>query len=222
MATQMHSDTKVLAQPREETDYEVRPTQSEAVDSEPTESYPGDAIDEGTTADTTHETAPSSQRRRWNRVLGIALLLAMIAAAAGGFGYLTWQTKIAAHTENARAQSVRAATDGTIAILTYRAETVDKELNAARDLLTGSFRDEYTKLINSVVIPGAKQNRISATVSVPAVASITATPNHAVVLVFVNQTTLFSDTPPSSTSSSVQVTVDKVDNRWLISQFEPV
>ena len=146
----------------------------------------------------------------------------MIAAAAGGFGYLTWQTKIAAHTENARAQSVRAATDGTIAILTYRAETVDKELNAARDLLTGSFRDEYTKLINSVVIPGAKQNRISATVSVPAVASITATPNHAVVLVFVNQTTLFSDTPPSSTSSSVQVTVDKVDNRWLISQFEPV
>jgi len=222
MATQMHSDTKVSAQPREETDDEVRPAQSEAVDSEPIESYPRDATDEDTTAAATDESTRSSPRRRWNRVLGIALLLAMIAAAAGGFGYLTWQTKIAAHTENARAQAVRAATDGTIAILTYRAETVDKELNAARDLLTGSFRDEYTKLINSVVIPGAKQNRISATVSVPAVASITATPNHAVVLVFVNQTTLFSDTPPSSTSSSVQVTVDKVDNRWLISQFEPV
>jgi len=222
MATQMHSDTDVWAQPCEKTDEEVRPTQSEGVDREPTESYPRDATDEGTTADATDGTGPSSPRRRWNRVLGIALLLAMIAAAAGGFGYLTWQSKIAAHTEDARAQSVRAATDGTIALLTYRAENVDKDLNAARDLLTGSFRDEYTKLINTVVIPGAKQNRISATVSVPAAASINATPNHAIVLVFVNQTTLFSNTPPSSTSSSVQVTLDKVDNRWLISQFEPV
>jgi Mce-associated membrane protein len=28
--------------------------------------------------------------------------------------------------------------------------------------------------------------------------------------------------PPTSTASSVRVTLDKVDGRWLISQFDPV
>jgi Mce-associated membrane protein len=78
------------------------------------------------------------------------------------------------------------------------------------------------QLVHDVVIPGAKQKQVSAVATVPAAASVTAGPNHAVVLVFVNQTVTIGKDAPTSTASSIRVTLDKVDDRWLISQFEPI
>jgi Mce-associated membrane protein len=73
-----------------------------------------------------------------------------------------------------------------------------------------------------VVIPGATQKQISAVATVPAAASVSATENHAVVLVFVNQTVTVGTGAPTDTASSVRVTLDKVADRWLISGFDPV
>jgi len=44
----------------------------------------------------------------------------------------------------------------------------------------------------------------------------------ALVLAFVKQTTIIGSDRPTNTTSSVRVTLDKVDDRWLISQFDPV
>ena len=93
---------------------------------------------------------------------------------------------------------------------------------AAVDRLTGSFRQQYTQLVSDVVAPGAKQQHISAVATVPAAASVSATGNHAVVLVFVDQTTTIGNDGPPQTTSSVRVTLEKVHGRWLISQFDPV
>jgi Mce-associated membrane protein len=117
---------------------------------------------------------------------------------------------------------VRAATDSTIALLSYKPDTVEKDLDAARGRLTGSFLNAYTSLIHDMVIPGAKQKQISAIATVPAAASTSATENHAVVLLFVNQSVIIGQDAPTSTASSVRVTLDKVGGRWLISQFDPV
>jgi Mce-associated membrane protein len=117
---------------------------------------------------------------------------------------------------------MQAAKDSTIALLSYKPETVEQQLGAARDLLTGDFRDSYTSLTHDVVIPGAKQKQISAVATVPAVASVSANPNRAVVLVFVNQTVIVGQDAPTDTASSVRVTLDKVGDRWLISKFDPV
>jgi len=57
---------------------------------------------------------------------------------------------------------------------------------------------------------------------VPAAASVSATANHAVTLLFVNQTAVVDKDPPTDSLSSVRVTLDKVDGRWLISGFDPV
>ena len=119
-------------------------------------------------------------------------------------------------------ESMQAAKDSTIALLSYKPDTVEQQLGAARDLLTGEFRDSYTSLTNDVVIPGAKQKQISAVATVPAVASVSANPSHAVVLVFVNQTVIVGQDAPTDTASSVRVTLDKVGDRWLISKFDPV
>ncbi len=178
--------------------------------------------------------APEGAKRKigWSRVFAYGVLpaLALLLALAAGFSrweYISSDRGVlppAASEQNPSpaTESMNAAKDSTIKMLSYKPDTVDQELNAARDLLTGEFRDSYTSLINDVVIPGAQQKQISAVASVPAVASVSADSKHAVVLVFVNQTVVVGQEPPSDTASSVRVTLDKVDDRWLISEFEPV
>jgi Mce-associated membrane protein len=72
------------------------------------------------------------------------------------------------------------------------------------------------------VIPGATQRQISAVATVPAAAAVSATQTHAVVLLYVNQTTTMGSDSPTDTASRVKVTLEKVNDRWLISQFEPI
>jgi Mce-associated membrane protein len=146
----------------------------------------------------------------------VALLLAM------GAGYLKWMDNSVRNSETARVESVQAAKDSTIALLSYKPDTVEQQLNAARDRLTGDFRDSYTSLTHDVVIPGAKQKQISAVATVPAAASVSANPNQAVVLVFVNQTVIVGQDAPTDTASAVRVMLDKIGDRWLIAKFDPV
>jgi Mce-associated membrane protein len=48
-------------------------------------------------------------------------------------------------------------------------------------------------------------------------------PDRAVVLLFINQSTTSTDKPePAQTSSSVLVSLSKVNGSWLISKFDPV
>jgi Mce-associated membrane protein len=54
--------------------------------------------------------------------------------------------------------------------------------------LTGAVLDSYGSLTDDVVAPAANQKLITAVAAVPAAASVSASENHAVVLVFVNQT----------------------------------
>lgn len=162
------------------------------------------------------------RRLRWSRLLAYGILPGLALMLGAGAGYLKWQADSARVSQAASVQSVEVATDTTTALLSYRPDTVEKDLAAARDRLTGSFRDTYTDLTNKVVIPGSKQKKISAAATVPAAASVSATENHAVVLVFVDQTITMGNGAPTSTASSVRVTLDKVHGRWLVSQFDPV
>jgi Mce-associated membrane protein len=162
------------------------------------------------------------RRIRWSALMayavlpGLALLLALVA------GYLKWQEGAAREAHTARVQSVQEAKDATAALLSYRPDTVEKDLGAAEGRLTGDFRNSYASLIHDVVIPGAKQKQISAVATIPAAASVSATGNHAVVLVFVNQTVTVGAEAPTATASAVRVTLDKTAGRWLISAFDPV
>jgi Mce-associated membrane protein len=170
-----------------------------------------------------HEKPTSAWRRiRWSRVIAYGLLpgLALLLASAAGF--LKWQDASARDAQAARTESVHAATDGTIALLSYRADTVQKDLEAARGRLTGTFLNAYTSLTHEVVIPGAKQKQISAVATVPAAASISASADHATVLLFVNQTLIIGQDAPTNSASSVRVTLDRVGGHWLISGFDPV
>jgi len=176
--------------------------------------------DEGETAEGTPVARPKRTALRRALVFGLLPWLAMLLAV--GVGYLKWQKTTLSETQTARIESVQAATDATIAMLSYHPDTVDHDLAAARDRLTGTFRDAYNQLTHDVVIPGAKQKKISAVANVPTAASISASPNRAVVMVFVNQSVVQGNGAPSNTASAVRITLDKHDNRWLISDFTPI
>jgi Mce-associated membrane protein len=160
-------------------------------------------------------------RVRWMRVIAygalpaIALVLSLVA------GFFKWQDSSVRDAELAGIESAQAARDATVAMLSYKPDTVDKQLGSARDLLTGPFRDSYASLVNDVVIPGARQKQISATASVSAAAPISADPNHAEALVLVNQAIVVGSGAPTESTSSVKVGLTKVDGRWLISSFDP-
>ena len=170
------------------------------------------------------EPAPTVTKRRvnWGRVFAFGVLPAIALLLAIAAGYLKWQDNSVRNADAAAAESVQVARDSTIAMLSYKPETVEQQLNDARNLLTGEFQESYTGLINDVVIPGAKEKQISAVASVPAAASVSAEADEAVVLVFVNQTVVVGQDTPTDTTSSVRVTLEKVDGRWLISKFDPV
>lgn len=177
--------------------------------------------------DTTIPDAPvavthTQRRHRWTRVLVYGLVPAILIMLGGAAGYLKFVDGSARESQLDAVQAVQAASDGTIAMLSYKPDTVEKDLGAARDRLTGSFRDSYTSLINDVVIPGAKQKQVTSVATIAAASSVSATANHAVVLVFVNQTITMGGDPPSDTASSVRVTMDKTSDGWMITQFEPV
>jgi Mce-associated membrane protein len=170
------------------------------------------------------DVAPRARWRRikWSRVLAFGVLPVLALAIGAAAGYLKWQDTWVRGSGVAGIESVAAAKDSTAALLSYQSDTVDKDLGAARDRLTGTFKDSYTQLTHDVVIPGAKKQRISAVATVPAAASVSATPQHAVVLVFVDQMVTVGNDAPTETSSTVRVTLDKTGARWLISKFDPV
>jgi Mce-associated membrane protein len=181
-----------------------------------------EAADEEDFVDTDEAPAERGARFSWTRTLAYGLLPALALFLALGGGYLKWLDGSTRASRTAAEQSVRAATESTIAILSYRPDSVERDLTGAAGRLTGGFRQQYTQLVSDVVAPGAKQQHISAVATVPVAASVSATENHAVVLVFIDQTTTIGNDAPTQTTSSVRITLEKIHDRWLISQFDPV
>jgi Mce-associated membrane protein len=159
----------------------------------------------------------------WSRVLAFGVLPAIALLLALTAGYFKWLDVSGTEAALARTESMRVASEDAVALLSYTPESADKDLNAARERLTGEFKDAYTALTRQVVIPGAKEKRIAAVAKVNAAASVSATASHAVVLLYVNQTVTVGDGgTPTDTQPVVRVTMEKVDGRWLVSHFDPV
>lgn len=166
--------------------------------------------------------APAKRSIQWPRVLAYGILPGLALILALGAGFLKYQDNSVRDGDSAAVESVQVAKDSTIALLSYKPDTVEQQLTDARSLLTGDFQQAYTDLTTDVVIPGAKEKQISAVATVPAAAAVEAEPNRAVVLVFVNQTVVVGADAPTDTASSVRVTLEKTGDRWLISGFDPV
>lgn len=149
---------------------------------------------------------------------GVLFVAAVVAASLTGYGY--WSDRQA---EKARVDSVAAAQHTVESLFSYDFGTADKELPKAADNLTGDFRDTYLKLIESSVIPAAKEKKITVQATAQAAGVISTSKDHASVLVFANQLTTTADSPQGTiTSSRVRVELTKQGDHWLASAVTPV
>ena len=153
------------------------------------------------------------------RARALPVMVALLVLTAG---WLYWDGSSRRDARAAGLEAMQAARESVVAVFSYRAETVEKDLDTARERLTGRFLDDYTQLVKTVVVPDAKQRRISAAAKVAAAAVVSAEPDNAVVLAYVDQTTTEGADNPTVARSTVRVTMEKVDGRWLISGFQPI
>ncbi|MFE3293448.1 h domain protein [Rhodococcus sp. NPDC059234] len=210
----------------------VKPTEPTDVDSIAAEQNTAEqkvdgaaAVGEAATDDVAAEdaAAPSGGKRDPLRIALAAIAGVLVLALAGGVGWLYWGHRQDVATEQARVDAVQAAGDQAKAMLSYDYNKVDDQLAAAADGLTGSFKDDYTKLVQETIAPGAKEKKLTVQVTVQAGAPVSATPDDAVVLLYLNQITTSSDAPEAATTGSrVRMEMHKDGDRWLTARLTPV
>lgn len=170
--------------------------------------------------------ARSAVLRSWLRRQIIPLLtvtLVLGAAASTAVIYLEQYRPDQRVGAAVAASVVKAASNGTVAVLSYKPETAEQDFARAKSYLTGDFLPYYDQFTQQVVTPAVKQKgvRTSAQVIKAAVSQIQ--PDSAQVLVFVDQTTSSTQNPtPSVAASSVRITLQNSGGTWLISSFDPV
>jgi Mce-associated membrane protein len=194
-----------------------------------------DAADEpGETDDTTTETddaAPESDGKRRRSALAVAgfvgaivLTVALLASAGVTASLYFGQYRADQKTdENAAKVVLEAAKTGTVAMLSYSPETLDKDFANAKSHLTGDFLSYYTNFTQQVVTPAAKQKAVKTSAAVVRAAVSELQPDSAMVLVFINQNTTSKENPDGAfAASAVKVGMKKINGTWLISAFDPV
>lgn len=160
-------------------------------------------------------------KRRWINLLLVAGLLLSAGAAGGAYWWMYRPDRLT--DAAARNQVTEAAREGTVALLSYAPDTLDKDLANAKSHLTGEFLTYYGQFTDKFVAPASRQRGIKTEASVIRAAVSEMRPERAVVLAFVNQVTTSKERPdPSLATSSVLVTLVKSDGRWLISEFNPI
>ncbi|MFI6567143.1 hypothetical protein [Streptomyces sp. NPDC050534] len=154
-------------------------------------------------------------------VLGLVLVTALTTAAVLG-----WQYRQGRQTEQARDEAVAAARKAAPVVLSYDYRHLDRDFSRARALLTGHFRDQYGRTTKSVVAPTATKYHgvVKATVATPAdggapaASVVSAAPDRAVVLLFVNQVTESTQVPqPRLDLNRVRITLARTSDGWKVS-----
>ena len=167
-----------------------------------------------------------AHRTRWRsrRLLAGALAVVLLAS----WGGLAWLYFAVYRPDQQASPSVadavvKAATTGTVAVLSYKPDTAQNDFAAAKSRLTGDFLTYYDQFTTQVVGPAVTQKGVRTTAAVVQAAVTDLQPDSAAVLLFVNQTTAGGQNPqPSMAASSVNVGLRKVGGNWLISSFDPV
>ncbi|MFJ8668560.1 hypothetical protein [Streptomyces sp. NPDC093600] len=169
---------------------------------------------------------PSRRRRgRLVTVLAVLVVVGLTATTLLGLRY-----REAVRTDQARTSAVAAARTAAPVILSYDYRHLDRDFAAARRHLTGPFLDEYEKTTTTVVAPTAKkyQGVVKASVAqppgdgaAPAVSVVSASPDEAVVLLFMNQVTDSTQVSgPRVDLNRVRMTIARTAQGWKVSAVD--
>ncbi|MCQ4084054.1 hypothetical protein NGB36_26595 [Streptomyces sp. RB6PN25] len=178
----------------------------------------------GTAAET--DTQPQAPPRRPSRLVLVLVLLILAGSAATAV--LGLQHRDADSSRQARADALAAARTAAPVILSYDYRHLARDFAAADSHLTGPFRDQYRKTTQTVVGPTAARYHgiVKATVAqptggLPAASVVSATPDSAVVLLFMNQVTTSTQiSGPRLDLDRVRMTLTSTPGGWKVSAVD--
>ena len=151
----------------------------------------------------------------------VSAFAALILVGVGGT--LLWSHHRSAAAETARVEVIGVAPMLVENLLSYNSDTVDEDLAHAAEGASGTFQDRFAEFGSKTVAPQSKEQGISTKARVVDVGVLSAAEDRAELLLFVDQiTTSVARPAPASTSSRVEVTLDRVDGTWLVSAMTPV
>jgi Mce-associated membrane protein len=153
-----------------------------------------------------------------SRVLAVVVVLGTVVFAA----FAAVGAHRAAATADARADALHAAKTRVPVLLSYHKASLHEDLDRALDQTTGSFADDYKKILTEVVEPTAKRRGISTEASVKAAGVVSGDRKEVVVLLFLTQTTTAKGGRSSVSGSRVEVTLKRSGEDWKIAGLEPV
>jgi Mce-associated membrane protein len=181
------------------------------------------------TSSAANKAAPEPHRAPRRRLLGVELVPAVLVLLTLVSGGLTMSLYFKQYRPNQQtdpgvaATVVTAASDGTVALLSYSPESLDTDFATARSHLSGDFLSYYNDFTQRIVAPAAKQKSLKTTARVVAAALSELRPDSAAVLLYVDQTTTSKDSPdPAMSASSVLVGMARINGNWLIVKFDPI
>jgi Mce-associated membrane protein len=165
---------------------------------------------------------PRSPRGRLLTAASAVLLVAGLVAAA----VLGWQYREGQRADQARGEALAAARKAAPVVLSYDYRRLDRDFARARTHLTGGFREEYGRTTKTVVGPTARKYHgvVKAAVvepaggGAPAASVVSASPDRAVVLLFVNQVTRSTQVTGSRVDlNRVRMTLTRTSAGWKVS-----
>lgn len=176
-----------------------------------------DVAEEESTADDAADTAsvdePAPARWRRPRVLLAVLLGALLL---GAVVFLAVQYLGLRSAESARAEVLGAATDFATNLSSYDFNDLEGNFNGVTENATGRFAEQYTQ-VGANLTELIKQHKAVSEGAVLAVGAVEADDDHAVVLLFVDQTITNTNSPqPRVDRNRMRMTLVQQDGRWLV------
>ena len=151
----------------------------------------------------------------------VLVCAALILVGVGGT--LLWSHHRSAAADTARVEVIGVAPMLVENLLSYNSDTVDDDLARAAEGASGTFQDSFAEFGSKTVAPQSKEQGISTKARVVDVGVRSVAADRAELLMFVDQiTTSIARPAPASTSSRVEVTLDRVEGTWLVSAMTPV
>jgi Mce-associated membrane protein len=166
-------------------------------------------------------------RNRGNSTRPRLLSLSMTVAAACSLIALATTSYVTGYAqdrdiEKTQREIAQIAGDKAVAVLSYKPETVEADMQTAKQNLTGAFLDYYSKYADDTVIPNSKRDQIGTSWELMGSAVTRATPDSAEVLVYLDGVVTKAGDVPNSLISSIRLQMTKDDGAWLISGLDPL
>ncbi|MFC9835509.1 hypothetical protein ACFVKB_17025 [Rhodococcus sp. NPDC127530] len=152
-------------------------------------------------------------------------MLAALTTSLLLYSAVTYFVRYSDERDSAAIAEDAAATAGDLsaAALSYTADSVEADVNAAKSHLTGEFLASYSELAANSIIPQATRDGIITKWEVSGTSLISAHLGSAEALVFLRGTVSSQVNPePQFMTSSVRVRLEHGNDQWLIAQLEPI